>query len=256
MQSQESSSSCYQEQFRQPSIEEQFLTLKEEFKKDKDTLEMWFPIMETKMDAKMITDMVTNLKNLSKEMCSIMERTGIQVEELAKILKEQSSRQLLSKIQNNDIQKCESITLRLEDELSSLTSNEDKDIMECDKMPLVLEGEFQVPSLVEKNEFAIEEESSLKVMQVEKKHLEHIIENVLVGVKDFNFPIDPLTFGMEEDRQVSFIEKSSIATSQVWIYVEHGEMTLFFGEEKMKFDIHQSILLSDDEMRACMKIES
>ena len=40
--------------------------------------------------------------------------------------------------------------------------------MECDKMPLVLEGEFQVLSLVEKNKLAIEEELSLKEMQVEK----------------------------------------------------------------------------------------
>ena len=38
--------------------------------------------------------------------------------------------------------------------------------MECDKVPLILEGDFQDPSLVEKNELAIEEESSLKEMQV------------------------------------------------------------------------------------------
>ena len=128
--------------------------------------------------------------------------------------------------------------------------------MECDKMPLVLEGEFQVPSLVEKNKLAIEEELSLKEMQVKKKHLERIIEHVLVGVEDFNFPIDSLTFGMEKDRQVSFIEKPSISTSQVWIDAEHGEMTLLFTEEKMNFDLYQSIPLTDEERRACMKIES
>ena len=36
-------------------------------------------------------------------------------------------------------------------------------------MPLVLEGEFQVPSFVEKNELAIDEEPSLKEKQFEKK---------------------------------------------------------------------------------------
>ena len=46
--------------------------------------------------------------------------------------------------------------------------------MECDKMPLVLEGEFQAPSLVEQYELAIDEESSLKEKQVEKKHPELI----------------------------------------------------------------------------------
>ena len=84
MRSQESSSSYYQEQFRQPSIEDQFLALKEEIKKDKDALEMWLPIMETKMDANMIANMVTNSINLSREMYAIMERTTIQAKELAK----------------------------------------------------------------------------------------------------------------------------------------------------------------------------
>ena len=128
--------------------------------------------------------------------------------------------------------------------------------MECDKMPLVLEGEFQVLPFVEKNELAIGKEPSLKEKQVEKKHPELIIENVLVGVEDFNFPMDSLTFVMEEDRQVSFIEKPSIATSQMWINAEQGEMTLLFGEEKMKFDLYQSISLTDEERRSCMKIES
>ena len=128
--------------------------------------------------------------------------------------------------------------------------------MECDKMPLVLEGEFQVLPFVEKNELAIGKEPSLKEKQVEKKHPELIIENVLVGVEDFNFPLDSLTFVMEEDRQVSFIEKPSIATSQMWINAKQGEMTLLFGEEKMKFDLYQSISLTDEERRSCMKIES
>ena len=61
---------------------------------------------------------------------------------------------------------------------------------------------------------------------------------------------------MDEDRQVLFIEKPSFATSQVCINVELREMTLLVGEEKIKFDLHQSIPLTDEERRACMKIES
>ena len=52
-----------------------------------------------------------------------------------------------------------------------------------------------------------------------------MVENVLVQVEDFYFPIDSLTFGME-DRQVSIIERPSIAISQVWIDAEHEDMTL------------------------------
>ena len=96
----------------------------------------------------------------------------------------------------------------------------------------------------------------MKEMQAEQKHPELLVENVLVGVEDFNFPIDSLTFSMEEDRQVSSKERPSIVTSQVWINVKNGEMTLLFGKEKMKFDLHQSIPLMDEERIACMKIES
>ena len=80
--------------------------------------------------------------------------------------------------------------LSLEDKLSSPT-------LDCDEVPLILEGEFQVPPLVKNNVLTSEEELVLKEMQVEKKHPELLDENVLVGVEDFNFPIDSLTFGME-----------------------------------------------------------
>ena len=51
------------------------------------------------------------------------------------------------------------------------------------------------------------------------------MENVLVEIEDFNFPIDYLTFGMDKDQQVSFVERLSIATSQMWIDAENGGMT-------------------------------
>ena len=128
--------------------------------------------------------------------------------------------------------------------------------MEYDKMSLILKVEFPVPSLVENNELAIKVEPMLKTMQVEEQHPWMKIENVLFGVEDLNFPIESLTFSMDEDRQVSFIEKHSFATSHVRIDAKHGEMTLLVGEEKMKLNLHQSIPLTDEEMRACKKIES
>ena len=110
---------------------------------------------------------------------------------------------------------------------------------------LVLEGVLQDPLLVEKNKLAIDENPSSKEKQVEKQHPELIMENVLVGVEDFYFPIESLTFGMEEDQQVSFIERPSIAKSPVWIDAQHGEMTVLVGEEKMKFYLHQRTPLTD-----------
>ena len=184
MRSQESSSSYYQEQFRQPSDEELFLALNEKIKKDKDALEIQWPNMETKMDANMIANNGISCININKEMCSIMDRIAIQAEELEKVLKEQSSRKLPSDIKNDDIRECENVTLSLEDELLSPT-------LECDIVPLILEVEFQVSSLVENNALSSEEEPVLKEMQIEKKHPDLLVENVLVGVEDFNFPIEP-----------------------------------------------------------------
>ena len=41
----------------------------------------------------------------------------------------------------------------------------------------------------------------------------------------------------------------------MWIDAENGEMTLI-GEEKMKFDLHQSKPLTGEEKRVCKKLES
>ena len=71
-----------------------------------------------------------------------MERTAIQAEELEKLQKEQSSRQLPSDTKNDAIWESESMSLSLEEELSSPTLDEDKNIMECNKMPLVLKEEL------------------------------------------------------------------------------------------------------------------
>ena len=168
-------------------------------------------------------------------MYAIMDRTTRKVEGLEKLQKEQSSRHLPSDTKNDDIRESENMPSSLEDEFSNLALDEDKKIMECHKMPLVLEGELQNLTFFEKKELAINKEPSLKEKQVQNQHPKLIMKNVLVGVEDFYFPIESLTFGMKENQQVSFIERPSIA--KVWIEVEHGEMTLLVGEEKMKFDL-------------------
>ena len=118
--------------------------MKEEIKKNKEALEMQLPNIEPKVDANMIANIVTNSKDLNREMYAIMERMAIQAQELEKVIREQSSRQLPSDIKNDDISECESITLSLEDKLSSPTLDKVKGILECNEIPLNLEGEFQV----------------------------------------------------------------------------------------------------------------
>ena len=101
-------------------------------------------------------------------------------------------------------------------------------------MTLSFEAELPRLSLVEKeNKIAMEEEPLLNKMQVEKKHPRIIVENFLVGLEKINFPIDFVTYGMEEDQQASSIRRPSIPTSQVWMDAKHGEMTLLVGKEKV-----------------------
>ena len=103
----------------------------------------------------------------------------------------------------------------------------DEDIRECNFVPLSFKEEIQEPTLVEekKNELANEEEQLVEKREVEEHHPWTIIDNVLVGIDKFNFPIDLVTLGIEEDQQASSIVIPSNATSQVWIDIEHGEMT-------------------------------
>ena len=65
-----------------------------------------------------------------------------------------------------------------------------------------------------------------------------------------------MTLGIEDDQQLSSIGTPFDAISQAWIDVEHREMTLLVGKEKVKFNIHQSIQLTDEEKMMCMRIES
>ena len=62
--------------------------------------------------------------------------------------------------------------------------------------------------------------------------------------------------GREEDNQASSKGRPSNALSQAWIDTEYGEMTLLVGKEKVKFNLHQSIKLTDEEKNCCMPIKS
>ena len=89
-------------------------------------------------------------------------------------MNEKSSWPLSNNIEDDDIWDFEIVTSRFEEKLSGLILVEYKD-----------------------NELFIEEEPILKKMQVEEKNQGIKVENVLVGVEKFNFPIDFMTWSME-----------------------------------------------------------
>ena len=82
------------------------------------------------------------------------------------------------------------------------------------------------------NECANEVELTMEKRKGEKQHQQTKFKNVLVKIDKFNFPIDCVTVGMEEEPQVSFMGTPSTATSQAWIDVKHEKMTLLVWVRK------------------------
>ena len=74
-----------------------------------------------------------------------------------------------------------------------------------------------------------------------------------VGIDSFNFPIDIVTLGIEENQQVSSSGKSSKSKSQAWIDTKNMAMTLLVGQEKVKINLTKSIQLKDEEKLRWMR---
>ena len=83
-----------------------------------------------------------------------------------------------------------------------------------------------------------------------------MFENMIVEIDRFNFPIDLVILGKEEDKQVVSTKKPSNTLSRAWIDIENGEMTLLVDKEKVKFNLYQSIQLTDKERNNCRRIKS
>ena len=72
--------------------------------------------------------------------------------------------------------------------------------------------------------------------------LEGIIEDVLIKVGKFIFPVDFVVIDMEEDKQVPMLPgRPFLATGAALIDVKKGELTLKVGDEKVHFNLNQSL---------------
>ena len=81
------------------------------------------------------------------------------------------------------------------------------------------------------------------------------IENILAKIDTFTFPMDFVTWGIEGDLQNSQIQRIPLpSSSQAWINVYKGELTLLVGEEKAKFNLNQPLPLTKKERTMCTKI--
>ena len=71
---------------------------------------------------------------------------------------------------------------------------------------------------------------------------EGILEDVLVKVGKFVFPVDFVVMKMEEETQVPlFLGRPFLATGAALIDVQKGELTLRVGDEAVQFNINRSL---------------
>ena len=80
---------------------------------------------------------------------------------------------------------------------------------------------------------------SLKMTNRSLTFSKGIIEDVLVKVDKFIFPVDFMVLDMEEDKEASIIlERPFLTTKQALIDVKNGELTLRVGEDRVMFNLY------------------
>ena len=86
---------------------------------------------------------------------------------------------------------------------------------------------------------------------------EGILEDVLVKVGKFIFPVDFVVMKMEEDNQVPLLlGRPFLATGAALIDVQKGELTLRVGNEAVHFNLNKSLTQPDVDAEICMDVEN
>ena len=145
-------------------------------------------------------------------------------------------------------------------------SNTLKNPIECMNAHLSNVQKFHILKSMEEgeNELEIENKTLLNNLEDEEPLVDKLkfeeenqvmaIENIFVKIDTFTFPIDFVTWGIEGDLQNSqILRRPLLSSSQAWIDIKKGELTLLVGEEKAKFNLHQPLPLTVQEKAMCRK---
>ena len=134
----------------------------------------------------------------------------------------------------------------------------DTSLSSVQKFPIlkfVEEGENELE--IEKNALLnnLENEKSLvDKLKFEEESQVMAIENVLVKIDTFTFPMDFVAWGIKGDlKNLKILKRPLPSSSQEWIDINKGEITLLVGEEKAKFNLHQPLPLTEQERTMCRK---
>ena len=114
------------------------------------------------------------------------------------------------------------------------------------------------------NELEIEKNALLNNLENEKSLVDTLkfeeesqlmdIENFLVKIDTFIFPMDFVAWGIEGDlKYLKILKRTLLSSSQAWIDINKGKLTLLVDEEKAKFNLHQLLHLTKQERTMCRK---
>ncbi|XP_073118857.1 uncharacterized protein [Henckelia pumila] len=96
---------------------------------------------------------------------------------------------------------------------------------------------------------------SLQLADRSIKYPRGIIEDVLVKVDKFIFPVDFVVLDMEEDLDMPLIlGRPFLATGKALIDVQKGELLLRVGEEKISFDVFNALKFSQNN-EECFQLD-
>ena len=98
---------------------------------------------------------------------------------------------------------------------------------------------------------------TLQIVDRSMAQPEGVLEDVLVKVGKFIFPVDFLIMKMEEDTQVPLLlGRSFLETGAALIDVQKGELTLRVGGEAVHFNLNKSMEQPDVDAEICMAVEN
>ena len=98
---------------------------------------------------------------------------------------------------------------------------------------------------------------SLQMVYRSMTQPEGILEDVLVKVGKFIFPMDFVVIDIEENKEIPLLlGRPFLATSVALIDIKKGELTLRVGTKKVHFNLNQSLKQPDVEQAQCMRINS
>ena len=97
---------------------------------------------------------------------------------------------------------------------------------------------------------------TLQLVDRSLKHPRGVIEDVLVKVDKFNFPVDFIVLDMEEDKEIPIIlGRPFLATGRVMIDVQRGELKLRVQEDEVKFNVFEA-MRHPEESDTCFMTET